>query len=467
MTGVGRPVIASLVGKALLWRDAQTGRLSIHELLRQYAEEALESSGQAASVRDAHRIHFAAYTDKWSLALRDDQLNALNHLDQEYDNIVRAFEAATDIATPEAILPFTGFCKYFAIRSRLHDGARLLDAVITAMDGRDSIALGRLLYGRAALAYYLYDSDTHRVHATRAIAVLRAIDETCELPAALAEFGKTMRGNAAGQLEVTLEAVRIAESCGDIFEVAYSSQIVGFRLRDLNRIDEAREWTAQSHRLAQQLRNPWLQCHAAYALSHQALAEANLVAARRFFEETVGLATHIGFRHFVFWSLYRLYEMSLRSNDGASAKRYALDFLKNARSVGAPDLVCACLLAVADACGELGAFEEAAEYMREAANARYDSTLSMVTRLQSGGVLIALAGFAREATGILSVVRNQPEYAQLTALDHSRVSAGLETCRNQLGDARYEEIATAASKKSLEQLHAELYAILNSPPFVQ
>ena len=55
--GASLRTLSALVNKALLWMDAE-GRCSIHELLRQYAAEQLESAGSAEAVRSAHSAYY-------------------------------------------------------------------------------------------------------------------------------------------------------------------------------------------------------------------------------------------------------------------------------------------------------------------------------------------------------------------------------------------------------------------------
>ncbi|MCP4541032.1 MAG: AAA family ATPase [Chloroflexi bacterium] len=54
VTGAGLRTLKTLVNKSLLRRDHDTGRYEVHELLRQYAEERLKSSGNAVAARDTH-----------------------------------------------------------------------------------------------------------------------------------------------------------------------------------------------------------------------------------------------------------------------------------------------------------------------------------------------------------------------------------------------------------------------------
>src|SRR5439155_3370004 len=54
--------LSQLVDKALVRRDPDTGRYSMHELVRQYAEEQLARSAEAELIaHKAHAIYFADF----------------------------------------------------------------------------------------------------------------------------------------------------------------------------------------------------------------------------------------------------------------------------------------------------------------------------------------------------------------------------------------------------------------------
>ena len=81
--------LSQLVDKALLRRDPKTGRYSIHELLRQYAEEQLKlSSEEEHSAHESHAQYFATFMKKHWVQLRGNQLSlALIEIEADIDNI--------------------------------------------------------------------------------------------------------------------------------------------------------------------------------------------------------------------------------------------------------------------------------------------------------------------------------------------------------------------------------------------
>src|SRR5207245_1902241 len=90
--------LTALVNKSLLSRDLG-GRYQIHELLRQYAEERLAQSGQAASVHDAHCNYYSRFLGKLlpdGSAMGDPKV--FRQIDADLENMRAAWRWAVDHA---------------------------------------------------------------------------------------------------------------------------------------------------------------------------------------------------------------------------------------------------------------------------------------------------------------------------------------------------------------------------------
>ncbi len=93
--GVSLPLLAGLVDKSLLWRDA-TGRYEIHDVLRQYAEEKLQTDpAEADQVCDAHCRYYAELMYEHREELKGGDMNvALTVLNVERENVRTAWNWA-------------------------------------------------------------------------------------------------------------------------------------------------------------------------------------------------------------------------------------------------------------------------------------------------------------------------------------------------------------------------------------
>ena len=126
--------LVALTGRSLLRHDPAARRFDMHELLRQYAWERLEADGSAESVCDAHCRTFAALVhDQTPQVFSNQQINALNVIEQEFENIREAWHWAVrsrNYAVLDLMIP--GIHAYCDMRSRDHEGEALLRYAVEA-----------------------------------------------------------------------------------------------------------------------------------------------------------------------------------------------------------------------------------------------------------------------------------------------------------------------------------------------
>ncbi len=99
--------LAALVTKALIWTD-EGGRYSLHELLRQFAEEHLEAAGEAGALREAHSQHYLDWCVRMEAELCGPNPNpapALDVIDADWHNLRAALLWAASHHRPQWITP--------------------------------------------------------------------------------------------------------------------------------------------------------------------------------------------------------------------------------------------------------------------------------------------------------------------------------------------------------------------------
>jgi hypothetical protein len=149
ITGTNLRALTTLVNKSLLRRDNATGRYELHELLRQYAEEKLNQSSDAAAASDAFSRYYLELVAQITPKLKGfGQLDALDLLDTDFDNIRAAWThalKARDAAGVDAAIE--GLYLYLGFRSRLMDGEQIFAAARQAWRADENAPLmaGRLL----------------------------------------------------------------------------------------------------------------------------------------------------------------------------------------------------------------------------------------------------------------------------------------------------------------------------------
>jgi predicted ATPase/class 3 adenylate cyclase len=107
--------LSQLVDKALLRRDPDTGRYSIHELLRQYAEEQLaHSADDERSAHEDHANYFADFMKTRAIHLHDKRSKAaLLEIAADIDNIRVAWNYWVNQRNAQRILEFVSALWFF------------------------------------------------------------------------------------------------------------------------------------------------------------------------------------------------------------------------------------------------------------------------------------------------------------------------------------------------------------------
>lgn len=94
VTGATPRTLMSLINTSLLWRDIQTGRYEMHEVLRQYAAEKLGESSFGQEAETAYAMYFIQFMAERLDALKRDPSPAfVDEILVEWDNIVHALFA--------------------------------------------------------------------------------------------------------------------------------------------------------------------------------------------------------------------------------------------------------------------------------------------------------------------------------------------------------------------------------------
>jgi len=124
VAGADMMTLIALMDKSLLARDSQTGRYELHELLRQYASERLESASDRENVLAAYMEYYIAFVcQREGQLISPSQTAALDEIQVDFDNIRQSCAAVIDkwdSASVRAVIP--GLYAYCDMRSRFYEG---------------------------------------------------------------------------------------------------------------------------------------------------------------------------------------------------------------------------------------------------------------------------------------------------------------------------------------------------------
>ncbi len=135
VAGASLRSLTGLVNKSLLMRD-KNGRYQIHELLRQYAEEALEQSGVADPIHEAHADYYATLVDSLfpTMAVIDDT-RALKQVGDEIENMRVAYHWAIKHRSVRLLHKLTfGLHLFYQSRSLYLEAAEVFGKTVECLD---------------------------------------------------------------------------------------------------------------------------------------------------------------------------------------------------------------------------------------------------------------------------------------------------------------------------------------------
>jgi predicted ATPase/DNA-binding SARP family transcriptional activator len=185
ITGATLPLLATLINKALLRVDYQSGRYHVHELLRQYAEEQLEVSSEGDAVRDGHSTYYLQ-----AVAARESDLQgprvseALDDIEIDFENVRAAWFWAIRREDFDAIGHALWTLVVFLKRQIRHrDGEETIGALVQALETEHPTGPRGVLLGRALdrLAEFKDDNAERIALCSRSLAILRQLDAGAEI----------------------------------------------------------------------------------------------------------------------------------------------------------------------------------------------------------------------------------------------------------------------------------------------
>ncbi|MGH3412717.1 MAG: ATP-binding protein [Marmoricola sp.] len=171
-------VVTSLVRKSLVVLSSRTGqgRYALLRVIRLYAAERLESSGEANEVRHRHAVYYSGLAERAGAELRaPDQRSWLGLLDADVDNLRTALRYWCDAGdTGAALRMVTAVWRYWYLRGLYGEGRKALAAVLRlaeASPDTDPDLHARALVAEGTLAYMQCEYEGARARISSGLAL--------------------------------------------------------------------------------------------------------------------------------------------------------------------------------------------------------------------------------------------------------------------------------------------------------
>ncbi len=179
-----------LADQSLLRRlpDYDEPRLMMLQVIREYALERLNSSGQEAAIKDRHAAAYQALAEKAAPNLFGaDQKKWLDRLELDHDNFRAAFDWSQSLSDARRALRLgAGFWRYWQMRGHLREARQRLDAILAIPSSREYPRdRASALEAAGGVAYWQGDIDACQVYYDECLELTRPTGDDRALANAL------------------------------------------------------------------------------------------------------------------------------------------------------------------------------------------------------------------------------------------------------------------------------------------
>jgi non-specific serine/threonine protein kinase len=245
--------LSTLVDQSLAQQREEGGepRFGMLHVIREYALERLEASGEAEAVRGAHAADMVALAERAEPELRGPEAAAwLDRLEREHDNLRAALGWARERGDAETGLRLAAALWDFWVgRGHLREGRAWVEAVEALASGSAGTAGGgmvavraRALHGGGSLAKWLGDITTAQRWQEEAAALGRSAGDSRTTARALSALGVIARQerNLERATVCFAESLALARELGDRRGIATGLVNLGNVAADQGTLERAR-----------------------------------------------------------------------------------------------------------------------------------------------------------------------------------------------------------------------------------
>jgi predicted ATPase/DNA-binding CsgD family transcriptional regulator len=420
VAGASLQQLAGLVNKSFLSHDPDSGRLEIHELLRQYAQGWLEKKPQASlSAQEAHAAYFAEFMgQRWVDLKGVRQMPALTEIEVDIENVRAAWQYYLDQRNaPQMKMFVQSFREVYWIRGWNHAGMELFEEAVSTLQGKEdeeSVTLYAL-----AMAYQGYF---------------------------MSWLGLSDQG-----YELAVESVNTLEQLNHLESLAFAYESLSLNSYCLNKFIEESIGKNRLLEIATEIDDEWLLALALFEASMCALRNENYIEARRLAESSLNLNEEIGNVIRSTLSLLALGHSSLALGEHEVASDCYTNILKISQETGFLYGIEKSSKYLGKVALSMGKIAEAENYLLQ--SLRMTNEIGLVrdklNLLYEYACLLVAQGNSEQAAELLAMVLQHPASHQIR-LGEGRIRDSTKVLLAELEDELHPEAYKAAQKRGQE-----------------
>lgn len=398
-------ILQNLVNKALLVRHRDS-RYSIHELLRQYAEEELVETKTAHTVYASHMQYFAGILRDKEVSLgNEQQVIALHTLEKDFDNIRAMWRWM--VAQQEMKLlkdSLEALRMFFLLSNRADIWSMWLSNAIQSLGDESPvelqiyyaeslIELSQIEVALSILKDYEHAIETIENPLSVALALINlsrisyivgqheesqqyaldclqlALDIPSDRYALQAHYGLcliTARQDAQTPLEHIQRCLEIADSLGNLFWMAQAYTLSGLMHLRVGQREIAKAHTQKAYQYDRELGNNMGMAKALNNLAESSKAEGDWQTSESYHQQAMSIARDLGYSFTYAWVLNKLSMMRLIQGDIQGAETFAETSQHITETMDYPELDTVQMMSMSAIAEYQGRFEEAYHLAQEA-----------------------------------------------------------------------------------------------------
>ena len=472
VAGAGLEKLASLLDKSMLKRVGEE-RYDLHELVRQYAAEHLESDAQDhTQTHDRHSNYYARLLEQWGGQIRSPgQMEILAEMDAEIDNVRLAWSwMVAHWQTMNIQKSLHCLWRFNEIRGWLQEGAALLGQASAALRAADeagaeqeaerSILLGQVLAQQGYFCAHLGRYGEAGELLQHSLALLRPGADQAALAYTLKRLAylEYRLGEFTKACQYGRESLALNRALGNQVEVVYNLAFLSYIYRAQHEYEKAFQLSSESLKICRDIpAGPTVTSYCLTAISAAANCLGRYAEAKHWAEESLAISEVLGERAGIGQTLRQLGLISLELGEISRGEALFRQSISAFKEIGDRTQMATTLVELAALTRASGTDSESKQYFLEALQTALD-TRTVVIVLQ---VLIEIAVMEveRGATELaLELVTHCLQHPSINRKVRERAELLYTELASQLTPQQVQAVEARAQAKTLEDLAQEILA---------
>ena len=300
VAGTTAATLADLLDKSLVRQEAPD-RYDIHQLLRQYAAEKLQSMPEThETTRIQHARYFTAFLARQQPRLKTaEQRQAIEEIELEIENACLAWEVAISHGWAEqAGQSMESLYQFYSVRGRFQEGIDLLGRAVGRWrdDPEHKRTFGAALARQGAIYIKLGIYDQAEAALEESLAIFQRLGTMSERLFCMLHLLPMMihRGIYDQAEEMASESLALARRIEDRWSIARALDLTCMMRYRKGEIDQAEALCEESLAISRQIGHHQLMLWALNKLADITCHRGDFVRAQKLFDECIALARALG-----------------------------------------------------------------------------------------------------------------------------------------------------------------------------